>query len=185
MPLNLIPWVASGIAGIFMLLAVFLSGYQYSNSRREAEIARLNQTIFTLRESIETANEEADRRAKESAKAAKAIEDERNARIEETTRLFAEYEARADADADEYARRVRALGAKACRSTAGSANSGGLPKTTKSDTDRPYATWVVPESTLDDLGVLARQADRINAQFSICKRVIDAGSDVARRSANE
>ena len=67
MPLNLIPWVASGIAGIFMLLAVFLSGYQYSNSRREAEIARLNQTIFTLRESIETANEEADRRAKESA----------------------------------------------------------------------------------------------------------------------
>ena len=181
MPIKMGAWLAAGMALLACTALVFLLGYQYSNSRREAEIARLNQTIFTLRESIETANEEADRRAKESAKAAKAIEDERNARIEETTRLFAEYEARADADADEYARRLRALGAKACRGSDHKIREPRVPESTGREQPREaIPARVFQGNVFEAVGSLLGQSDWVNKQFAHCLAIVSDGREISR-----
>ena len=109
---------------------------------------------------------------------ARAIEDEQRRRIEETEALVASYEALAALSADDTARRVRSALARACAGNP--VHRSAMPEAAAGDTDRTTAAGLLSDAIADDLGALAKRADRINSQYSICYAAVRAGREVSR-----
>lgn len=178
-PLSPTAWIASGIAVISTLLVVGLFGYQSGRESMRPELTARDQRIALLEAANTVANAQATQKAQEATQAARAIEDEQRRRIEETEALEASYEALAELGAADYDRKLRsALARRAsdCREVSGPRMS----EATSGDIDRASAFGLLSIDLASDIGALAKRADRINSQYSICYAAVRAGREVSR-----
>lgn len=167
--------LALGIAGTLGFRAIFDRGVASQVSVTKSVQKELDE----LKAELKAANAQATQKAQEAAQMARAIEDEQRRRIEETEALEASYEALAELGAADYDRKLRnALARRAsdCREVSGPRMS----EATSGDIDRASAFGLLSIDLASDIGALAKRADRINSQYSICYAAVRAGREISR-----